>query len=252
MSKIRGVDFKYSGVGYDYRSETNCDNYGCDDYCRCGVIVDQTITSVDVQDITDEIYKLYFDDSPSTKRDNKINSIIFGTGKEIDLYTIDRILRFHKIWKDHVFDIGIDGGYYGQEIGDITFDNAIANKIESEIDKAFAISDINERIKYLLELEYGYLLPELDGCKYELATIDLEDVVFGSDGHYRKIQKEDLDHYTDYYYKGIRGVVRKSGDKYKIIDGYHRIYAATLRKIQSQKKSNPNLSTISVILAKSN
>ncbi len=125
------------------------------------------------------------------------------------------------------------------------------------IDKAFAICDINERVKYLLELEYGYLLPELDGCKYELVTIDLEDVVFGSDGHYRKIQKENIEHYLDY--KGIRGVVRKNGDKYKIIDGYHRIYGASLIKSQAfqhyayqKKKVNPNLNTIRVILAKSN
>jgi hypothetical protein len=56
--------------------------------------------------ITKTIYDVYFDDSLSTVRNYKI-SILFGTGKEVDIYTIDRVLRKHEIWKKKNWDIGV-------------------------------------------------------------------------------------------------------------------------------------------------
>ena len=106
-------------------------------------------------------------------------------------------------------------------------------------------------MEYLLGMEYGYLLPELDECDYELISIDIDDVVFGSDSHYVNIQKENLDHYINY--NGIKGVVKKDGEKYKIIDGYHRIHSTKLTskydlKIKSGNCKDSNI--IQVILAR--
>jgi hypothetical protein len=245
-TKIVGADFKYCGVNYDYDSETSCSESGCDSegICRCGVIVNQRVESVDVCQMADEIYKLYFDNSKSTDRNNKINSVLYGTGKELDTYCIDRVLRAHMIWDNDKWSISVESGYYGQEMGRITIESPYDKKIQDDIETVLSLNTIKEKIDFILNLEYGYLLPELDGCDYEISTININDVIFGSDGHYKKIQTQNVEHYVDINYKGIRGVVKEEGGKYKIIDGYHRMYASGLGKIKKD--------SVRVILVKNN
>ncbi len=226
MLELSEYNFKYHGIDYDYDNIRNCEESGCndsDDYCRCSTIENARVVSVDVSYVAIEIYNLYFDDSKSSIRDAKLESIIFGTGKDINLYTIDRILRSYKIWDEHNWEIKIEGGYYGEEIGDIILESSIARRIKDEIENAFDCETLNSRVEYLLNLEYGYLLPELKNISYEIDTIKKSDIVFGSIQHYKKVSSLNLEHYSDKNYHGIRGIVIVDGDKYKIIDGYHRL-----------------------------
>lgn len=235
MSLLLDRDLKYYGVDYDYDTEYSCEESGCNSegICRCGRIYDTRVTGVNISRIADELYNQKFDKSKSTERDNKINYVLFGTGKELDIYCIDRILRSYKIWDNNYWSVDVQGGYYGDEIGSIILDSSLAKKIESDIDEVLSINTLKDKINFILKREYGYLLPELEGCDYELSTIDINDVVFGSDGHYKKIQQENLEHYYANSYEGIRGVLKKDGPKYKIIDGYHRMYAGGLGKLKS-------------------
>lgn len=231
--KIIGRDFKYYGVDYDYDSENSCEESGCNSegICRCGVIINQRVENVNVVQMAEEIYNSYFDKSTQQVRNNKIDSLLYGTGKELDIYCIDRVLRCHKIWEGSNWDIDVQGGYYGEEIGNVTIQSPYDKGIQDDIETVLALKTIQEKVNFVLNLEYGYLLPELEGRDYELTTIDTKDVIFGSDGHYKKIQTKNVEHYVDISYKGIRGVVRKEAvDKYKIVDGYHRMYAAGLGK----------------------
>ena len=231
MSKLLKRSFKWAGVDCDYDRYTTCEESGCDYICRCSKIINQRVCDVDISVISSEIYAEFFDDSLSTKRDNKINSVLFGISKEIDLYTIDRILRNFKIWDSDNWEVDIDGGYYGEELGDICLEYHISKRLEDEIELALSIDDINSRIEYLLKLEYGYLLPELKGRSYEVVTLNKEDIVFGSVNQYKKVSNENLDHYSDKKYTGIRGVVMEDGKKFKIIDGYHRLFKTDLDKV---------------------
>jgi hypothetical protein len=226
MSKLVDNDFKGYGLKYDYNTQSNCDESGCgDEYiCRCSTIENARVEDVDVKIIVDKIYALYFDNSKSTKRHNTINSILYGMGKEIDIYTIDRIVRAHKIWKSDNWDISIEGGYYGEELGDIKIIESLAKRIERDLDLAFDIDDLDKRIEFILNIEYGYILPELVNSKYEIVNIKKSDIIFGSDGHYRKIQMENLEHYSNKNYSGIRGIVKEKDGKFRLIDGYHRVY----------------------------
>lgn len=230
--KLLEVDFKYSGVNYDYNTSNSCAESGCDSegICRCGVIQNAHITNIDVNAMSNEIYGMYFDKSKQQIREDKINTVLYGTSKELDIYCIDRVLRNNKIWDESKWDISVVGGYYGEEIGSIKLDSKFSN-IQDDIESLLNLNSFKEKVNYLLHMEYGYILPELDGCDYEMSTISRSDAVFGSDGHYRKIQKEDLSHYV--LYSGISGIVKKDGDKYKIIDGYHRIYAGGLGKFKN-------------------
>jgi hypothetical protein len=226
MSKLVDNDFKGYGLKYDYNTRSNCDESGCgDEYiCRCSTIENARVEDVDVKIIVDKIYALYFDNSKSTKRHNTINSILYGMGKEIDIYTIDRIVRAHKIWKSDNWDISIEGGYYGEELGDIKIIESLAKRIERDLDLAFDIDDLDKRIEFILNIEYGYILPELVNSKYEIVEIKKSDIIFGSDDHYRKIQMENLEHYSNKNYSGIRGIVKEKDGKFRLIDGYHRVY----------------------------
>ena len=238
MSVIVDKDFRWSGVEYDYNTQYSCRDSGCDEegICRCGTIYDEVITSVNVGDVVGEIYAAYFDNSLSTERNNKLNSILNGISKEIDLYTIDRIVRHHKIFDTNLWDIHVTGGYYGQEIDMVTLDPGVARQIERDLEIAFSIEDLSGRIEFLIGLEYGHLLPELEGCSYEVIEIDRDKIIFGSEGHYQKVKEKKLDHYLDTKYMGIRGIVlkreRKAGDQWRLIDGYHRCSASRKDKVK--------------------
>lgn len=231
---LKDITFQYNGVYVDYSYSNDCESYGCDEegICRCGSIHNEYVESVDVSLIVKKIYDDYFEQGKAADRNNAINEVLYGIGKDIDIYTIDRILRSYKIWENENWNIEVDGGYYGQELGDITIKESIADKIEAELWTVFALPTLKEKIEYLLKVEYGKVLPELSNCSYESIVIDKDDVVFGVEKHLNKVMKKDLDFYSDKNYSGIRGIVVKSGDKWRIIDGYHRIFTTKWPKLK--------------------
>ena len=223
---LKDITFQYNGVYIDYSYSYNCESYGCDEegICRCGSIHNESVESVDVSLIVKKIYDDYFEHGKAADRNNTINEVLYGIGKDIDIYTIDRIIRSYKIWESENWDIEIEGGYYGQETGDVTIKESIADKIEEELLTVFSLPTLKEKIEYLLKVEYGKVLPELSNCTYESIVIDKDEVIFGVEKHLNKVMKKDLDFYADRNYSGIRGIVVKSGDKWRIVDGYHRIF----------------------------
>ena len=231
---LKDITFQYNGVYVDYGYTYDCENYGCDEegICRCGTINNEHIDSVDVSLIVKRIYDEFFEQGKAANRNNAINEVLYGIGKDIDIYTIDRILRSYKIWENENWDIEVDGGYYGQEAGNVTIKETIADKIDEELWTVFSLPSLKEKIEYLLNVEYGKVLPELSNCNYESIVIDKDDVIFGVEKHLNKVMKKDLDFYSDKNYSGLRGIVVKSGDKWRIVDGYHRIFTTKWPKLK--------------------
>lgn len=222
---LKDIDFKYCVV-YDFTIVKDCHAYGCHEegICRCSTIENETIQSISYKSVINKIYDFYFDDEKSTNRNNIINSLLYGIGQEIDIYTIDRILRINKMWENHNWNINICGGYYGEEIDSVTIKEDIAIKMSKEIEDCFSL-DLSGRIEYLLNLEYHRILPELIGCKYEFININKEDIFFSSQSQYNIVRNSIIEYYYDNKYNGIRGIVISDDDKYRLIDGYHRCYA---------------------------
>jgi hypothetical protein len=216
-------DFKYM-VSYDYDTIYSCEESGCNEegICRCGHITNTYLNKVDVSAIVTNIYSEIFDNSISTKRHNAINSL-WGISEEIQKYTIDRILRVNKIWKPQFWNINVSGGYYGQEIDEVVLIEDMVLKINSQLERAFQIDNLTERIEYLLTIENGFILEDIKNGKYNISVIDIDDIIFSNTEHKRKVVIEELEHYSDRNYKGIRGIVKKDGLKFKLIDGYHRL-----------------------------
>jgi len=224
-------------VNCNYDSYNDCENNGCIDegICRCGVISNQHVSSVDINLISKNIYDQYFDNDLSNIRDEKLSQILDDSvGKDINLYTIDRILRHFKIWKNNCWYIEVKYGYYGEEVTGVFFEKNTIQKIENKINEAFSITSLTERVKYLIILEYKRLLPEISNSKFELITLPVNSLEFGSKTHYGNVNKEDLSHYRNY--DGIMGLVtKKTNDKYRIIDGYHRLSVAVNMKSNDVK-----------------
>jgi len=231
---LKDITFQYNGVYVEYNYNNDCENYGCDEegICRCGTIYDEHVESVDVSLLVKKIYDDFFEQGKAADRNNTINELLYGIGKDIDIYTIDRILRSYKIWENENWDIEVDGGYYGQEVGDVTIKESIADKIEEELWIVFSLPTLKEKIEYLLKVEYGKILPEIVDSNYESIVIDKDDIIFGVENHLKKVMKKDLDFYSDKNYNGIRGIVKKSGDKWRVIDGYHRIFSTKFPKVK--------------------
>ena len=230
---IVGVSFKYH-TNYDYDAYRDCGAHGCDEegICRCETLENAHVVTVDIPSIVNEIYNSIFDNSLSSKRNSAINSILGGVSKEIDIYTIDRILRINKAYEPTNWEVQVCGGYYGQEIDDVILENSVAQKIEDQINEALSIIDLTPRIEYLLMLEYGSILPALQGRQYSIETVERDSIIFGSDEHYRKVNTKSLDHYSDKNYTGIRGIALVKDDKFRLIDGYHRSSTSENIKIQ--------------------
>lgn len=231
---LKDITFQYNGIYIDYNYIYDCENYGCDEegICRCGSIENEYVESVDVSLIVKKIYNDFFEQGKAADRNNTINEVLYGIGKDIDIYTIDRILRSYKIWETQNWNIEVEGGYYGQEVGDVKIKESIADKIEEELLTVFSLPSLKEKIEYLLKVEYGKILPEIVDSTYEYIVIDKDEIIFGVEKHLNKVMKKDLDFYSDKNYNGIRGIVVKSGDKWRVIDGYHRIFSTKWPKVK--------------------
>lgn len=230
---IVGVSFNYQ-TNYDYDAYRDCNAHGCDEegICRCTTLENAHVVTVNIPLMTDKIYNSIFDNSLSSKRNSTINSILGGVSKEIDIYTIDRILRINKAYEPTNWEVQVCGGYYGQEIDDVLLENPVAQKIEDQINEAFSIIDLKSRVEYLLMLEYGEILPDLKDIQYSIETVERDSIIFGSDEHYRKVNTKSLDHYSDKNYTGIRGIALVKDGKFRLIDGYHRSSTSENIKIQ--------------------
>ena len=87
-------------------------------------------------------------------------------------------------------------------------------KLNSDIDK----------IKYILKLEYGYVIDSITNCHNVIVTSCSPKSVISPQREYcHRLEKEVVESYRDY--KIPCAVCKKSGDKYLIIDGYHRVAA---------------------------
>lgn len=224
MVNLKDINFE-NFVEKNYSTKTTCAESGCDDegICRCSTIEDVKIIKVDVGAISNEIYNQFFDNSKSAKRNDKINSILFGMTDDIQRYTIDRILRINKIWEADNWSPKIVGGYYGQEFEGIFLDESIAKKLEDLIWCGIAIDTLRERVLWLLELEYSEILPELVDKNWKVIEVKKSEISIGSLSHSKKVLSKELEFYSKKKYIGIRGIVLETSGKFRLIDGYHRL-----------------------------
>jgi hypothetical protein len=199
-------------VGYDrvraYDHEERC----AGDYCRC-----ETIQNIRVKEV-------YLD-----RIVEKIQTKLFPS---VSVYAINRVAVATKLYDTGIWEVGTVGGYYGEELGDVRLNVDRANTVYKHL---VELEGKNETatIKYLLVAEYGYLLAHLKDLTFSSETVPTDSIIFAQEDYYRRLDGNIVDKYADIKYE--RAVVVKSGDKYKIIDGYHRCAAAVKNHLKTVK-----------------
>ena len=216
------IDFQYN-FKIDYSYGGNCELYGCDreGICRCGTIDDARIADdIDMTMVTDMVYDYIFKTNDiSVRRDIFIDSILDDFN--INKYFINRILSLHKMYDKSNWNIEIIDGYYGEELSIVSLEERLGD-ISKSMSNIFL--DNKSKIEYLLKKEYGYIDHRLIGKKWDLDIINKSDIIFGQKEHYNNVS-EGLYYYSDTSYDNElpRGILLKDGNKYRVIDGYHRI-----------------------------
>lgn len=221
-------DFKYL-VDYDYSSYTDCENKGCDEegICRCSVIENEYVKKVYIDLIVSESFKTLSPSGISKLRNDKLNLILPDNNDDIiHKYGIWRLSVIHKLWNTDLYNIEVEEGYYGQEIGEVNLEESIFKKWESDCINFWNKDSLKEKIFFLLEKEYGSILPKLLNLNPKLITINFDDIDWKSTNHNHisNVKKENCSYYDDNNYNLPRGIVRSLGsNKYQLVDGYHRI-----------------------------
>lgn len=210
-------------VEYDYeRSQCTCNAYEDGDYCRCTTIERAWAESINMKLVIRKLYEKYCQE-PSA----------------INEYCFDRICTVFKIYDKDYYEVESCGGYYGEEISGVYFEK------ESQIVDAYLQvlnfkSDI-EKIKFVLELEYGYLLERIKNktiAKIEMVNTD--SIVLPQQEYFVKLDREVIE---DYKNRSLpiavclkeKEIVSEFFDRYNyryvLIDGYHRFVANKDKRI---------------------
>jgi hypothetical protein len=193
------IDTKYDTVRHCNENDNDCLSEGI---CRCS-----TIENLELIDYS---------------HNNFVDVLTFGIGNEILIYCIDKIVRLAKINEDS-FDADVKHYYYGEEIMGIYLNESIEKYLHENISKLKLISNI-DRIKFVLNLEYLYLLDILkDTSEAKVQEIHMDKINFNKD-YIKRIDISD-DNYGEEFTLP-RGIFLKTNDHYKLIDGYHRIAKA--------------------------
>lgn len=208
------IDFHYC-VDVEYDRNYDCISAGCDDICRCSTIYDAMVEYVDIPAVVKKLHKHLF--SKQSKAE-----------KEFNLYCLDRIYRYLKLYEPEKWEINVCNGYYGEEIDSVTLEDEKA--VIAVIEK---FKEADNKLHFILNLEYGFILPEIDGKDYEVKKIPYSKIKINRD-YIKKIDTTSVELYREEinsserlneYKNMIYMVVLEKEGYYRLIDGYHRYKA---------------------------
>lgn len=197
-------NLQYMGIDYDYNTYYACHGGSscCDnDYCRCGVIEDARVTNIVAAD--------------------KFVETHWNKNSDIEKYCIERILTNCRWYDSEYFEVQSCGGYYGEEIGGVYFNNA--NVCNLLIGDLLSLETDAQKVEFVLNLEYGHILDAVKDLDWSIEHISKDKIVFGQKDHYHKLDETVVKGYADYSFP--RGICRKLDTHYRVVDGYHRLKA---------------------------
>lgn len=210
---LQEIDFKYScEIKYDTYYQCQHGSDCCNnDYCRCGTIEDARVVEVpNMAYVVEKVAEFY------------------GLTEEIDLYACDRLLTLHKAWDKDFYEVSVCGGYYGEEIDSVHFGNS--QKLELAFEEYCKLKQVRSKVEFLLKAEYGHLIDSVQDKTWKIKLVKKDHILFGNKDYYRKMENEVVENYKDYSLP--KGICLQENDKFRIIDGYHRLSANTDEKVK--------------------
>lgn len=193
-------------VDYDYeRSECHCDAYDSGDYCRCTTIEHAWVDDAHVHRVVNELYRRHS-----------------RTDSYIDKYCFDRICYALKIYDKSLYEVETGGGYYGEEVYGIYFENE--EKIFNSYYEMLELKTVLEKVKYCLELEYSYLIDCVESAtSAAIIEVSPNNIKPPHTEYFIKVNKDVIEEYKN---RDLPiAVCIRDGNYYRLIDGYHRFVA---------------------------
>lgn len=213
----------------EYEYIHNCSEYGCDDegICRCGVIVDTKLEPMSAHRAV-SLAESFFQEGEGEEGN-------FGFALAV------RYLKQLFTNADDHFEIRTCGGYYGDELDGVYAEPGAEVALQSQCDVFNSMTN-SERVKLVLEMEYGKLLPEVaQYSSWKLVDLPVEQV-HADKGVLARVSNAIVTtylHFTPWYdtrgyywrknshwFPGIVVIPKETGE-YRVIDGFHRYLAWT-------------------------
>lgn len=219
-------------INYDTRENYSCEYSGCHEegVCRCSIIEEVIIKNVDINELSEEIFDRLDQDVLSSRRNKKLTELLWDYDYDVvNQYCINRILTINRLWESDSWCPKISMSYYGEEVEDIVIEENIFNKISSQILEVLNILSLEEKVFYILKLEYGNVLENILDKKMSIQDVSFNKIEFPQKSHLNSVKSKDLNFYKNFDF--IRGIVRSNRDRYQVIDGYHRLSANTDEKV---------------------
>lgn len=193
-------------VDYDYeRSACICEAYERGDYCRCTTIEHAWIDNINVNEVVKKLYDTHS-----------------RTDSDIDEYCFDRICSAFKIYDKDYYEVETCGGYYGEEVDGVYFENE--EKIFNAYYEVIALETNIEKIKYCLKLEYNYLIDRVESASLaHILMMSPDNIRIPQTEYFIKLENNVIEDYKDRKLP-VAVCVRNDGC-YRLIDGYHRYIA---------------------------
>lgn len=172
--------------------------------------------------------KNYFFKSKSFLDNLKLDSLNY--------YLLDRFIQYNEHLQDPSnWDVSVENktAFFNK--------GHLKDEISSQYQK-FLNLKFNEQINYLMKDEYSYLLPELIDGKWEIIDTTLDSLLFTNNPSNKVISKEIIQYNIDSFSMKndvIIGLFIPKNEKYRLIDGYHKLLAA--------KKVLDNSSIVTII-----
>ncbi|UCG02573.1 MAG: hypothetical protein JSW11_00990 [Candidatus Heimdallarchaeota archaeon] len=189
-------------------NSTDCTGQ-CDDYCRCARITDTKVN------------ELYYNSILNTVIPQKHKQTILG-------YCVERILQLCGALDKDNWEVRVESGYYGEETRGISLSFLVGKTVIGHILKIINLPS-SKQIEYILELEYGYVLPSLLGRNWRITEFPRNSINLGQEKYYdKKLSQEIVKKYQDHEFP-ICICINEEYGIYRLIDGYHR-FAATKGK----------------------
>ena len=220
-------------INFSYERKFNCPVYYLDSCiessCRCSYIDNIIINSIDFKKVVNTIYNTFFKKNNQTKRFFKLNFILNGVNDKMEIYVIERICSYYKLWSEDSYIPNIEDSYYGKNIKGFLIKEKIIDSINNKINEINKIEKLEDKVYNLLELEYGYILPNIKNRKMKLGKISKNKINYPNKEYYKKTSSNILENYANF--NGIHGIVYKELNNFHLIDGHNRISSSDKNNI---------------------
>lgn len=135
-------------------------------------------------------------------------------------YCLNRFIN-RNITKDS-YKFEISTGFYGDEPG-AKLNSSVETEVNVFIDTLNGNISDDELIEMIFIDEYGFILDELKNKTWIFKNLPIKNII--PSGGMRHTSKDIIEKYTENEWQ-LSCVCQKVGDKYRLIDGYHRYSAA--------------------------